>query len=186
MKTLIVMAVSFVCLLVSTAVRAEEPGRMLFPKDSVGGYIEYEFSPSTNERDLNRCPPNAGQIAGPNTPCAAFSKWALSGYFEMQPFGQKLGPIKNVFFFVEPHTYFGRNLPQVRYTLSMDPILLERSIGVGFKLPKDFELRLWQHRNYWLGHYGQYLGSVDLGRNGPYGLYSALSVRWYYGTWRHH
>jgi len=42
-------------------------------------------------------------------------------------------------------------------------------------------LRCWQHQNRWLGRNAKYLGPADMGLNGPYGLYSAVSVRWYFG-----
>jgi hypothetical protein len=90
-------------------------------------------------------------------------------------------PLQRLYFFFEPRSYFGKNVPQYHYSGSADPILFERSIGLAIELPKDFELRWWQHRNDWLGHYGNYLGPADLGKNGPYGLYSAVSVRWYFG-----
>jgi hypothetical protein len=157
--------------------------RTFFPKNFIRGYAEFEIDPPHNERDFGRCLSSTGSYGGAAAACAAFGRYALGGYLEIQPFGRKLGPIplQRLFFFLEPNGYFGRNVPQLRYTASADPILLERSIGVGIELPKDFELRWWQHRSHWLGNYGGYLGPADLGKNGPYGLYSAVSVRWYFG-----
>jgi len=49
----------------------------------------------------------------------------------------------------------------------MEPMLYERSIGIGFQLPRNFELRATQHQVDYLGRYDRLLGSADLGTNGP-------------------
>ena len=157
--------------------------RTFLPKNFIRGFAEFEIDPPHNERDFGRCSSGTGAYGGANAVCAAFGRYVLGGYVEFQPFARKLGPIplQRLYIFFEPRTYFGKNVPQYHYSGSADPILFERSIGVAIELPKDFELRWWQHRNHWLGHYGNYLGPADLGKNGPYGLYSAVSVRWYFG-----
>jgi len=160
-------------------------GRYFFPKNFVRGFVESEMDPPHNERDLGRCVAAAGAYGGVNAPCAAFGRYALGGYLEFRPFARKVGPVPlhRLSFFFEPRSYFGRNVPQYRYSGSADIFLYERSIGLALGLPKDFELRWWQHQNYWLGRYGNYLGPSDLGKNGPYGLYSGVSVRWYFGEY---
>jgi len=50
------------------------------------------------------------------------------------------------FLFFEPKLSFGRNIPQLTYTASMLPIAYDRSIGIAFQLPKNFELRATQHQ----------------------------------------
>jgi hypothetical protein len=76
---------------------------------------------------------------------------------------------------------FGRNIPQVSYAASMEPIAFDRSVGVGFQLPRNFEVRATQHQVDYLGRYAKSLGPADLRTNGPYGLYATVSVRWYFG-----
>ena len=76
---------------------------------------------------------------------------------------------------------FGRNIPQLTYTASMAPIAFERSVGIGFQLPRNFELRATQHQVDWLGRYRKSVGPADLGKNGPYGLYATFGVRWTFG-----
>src|SRR5205807_9200468 len=67
------------------------------------------------------------------------------------------------------------------YTASMAPIAYDRSIGIGFQLPRNFELRATQHQVDWLGRYGRSLGTADLHTNGAYGLYATFGVRWSFG-----
>ena len=157
--------------------------RTFFPKNFIRGFADLEIDPPHNERDLGRCMATTGQYGGAAAPCAAFGRYALGGYLEFQPFARRVGPIplQRLYFFIEPRGYFGKNVPQYYYSGSAEPILFERSIGLAVELLKDFELRWWQHQNRWLGRNSQNLGPADLGANGPYGLYSAVSVRWYFG-----
>jgi hypothetical protein len=97
----------------------------------------------------------------------------------MQPLGRT--PARHFFFFFEPKFSFGRNIPRLRYAPSMEPIAYDRSVGIGFELPRNFELRLTQHQVDYLGRYAKILGTADLRTNGPYGLYSTFSVRWSFG-----
>jgi hypothetical protein len=159
--------------------------RTFFPKNFIRGFTEFEVDPSHNERDLGRCTADTGAYGGAAAPCAAFGRYTLGGYVEFQPFARKVGPfpLQRLYLFFEPRGYFGKNVPQYYYSGSAEPILYERSIGVAIELPKDFELRWWQHQNKWLGRNANYLGPADLGANGPYGLYSAVSVRWYFGDY---
>jgi len=111
--------------------------------------------------------------------CTAYGRYLWSGYVEFQPIGRT--PARHFFLFFEPKFTFGRNIPQLSYTASMLPMAFERSVGVGFKLPKNFELRVTQHQVDWLGRYGKSLGPADLHTNGPYGLYATVGVRWSFG-----
>jgi hypothetical protein len=90
--------------------------------------------------------------------------------------------------FFTPTFSFGNNVPQFKYTASMAGIALERSVGFGIELPKNFEFRVTQHQVDWLGKYNNNLNnscaaacSVDLGTSGPYGLYTTIGARWYFG-----
>jgi len=98
---------------------------------------------------------------------------------ELQPIGRTVA--RHFFLFFEPKFSFGRNIPQVSYTASMLPMAYERSVGVGFQLPKNFALRVTQHQVDWLGRYSNSLGTADLHTNGPYGLYATVGVRWSFG-----
>ena len=162
---------------------ASNGARLVFPKRFLRGYAEGEVSPSHYERDLGRCLAIDGQPQPADSECAAYSRYAAGGYVEFQPFGRKLGPVPvhRLFFFVGPRVYFGRNVPESRYSASLEPIVLERELGVGLALTRRVDLRSWLHRNYWFGRYRGSLGPLDMGPNGPYGLYAAVSLRWYFG-----
>ena len=155
-----------------------------FPRNWVRGYMDFAVAPSHNEPDLGRCafpqPVNAG---GSASGCTAYARYLFSGYLELQPLGRTLA--RHFFFFIEPKLSFGRNIPQVRYAASMEPIAWDRCLGLGFQLPRNFELRTTQHRVDYLGRYGRPLGPADLHTTGPYGLYTTISVRWSFGGYGH-
>src|SRR5713226_10716041 len=154
--------------------------RTWFPHNWVRGYTNFEVAPSHNEPDLGRCMfPQPASAGGSASTCTAYARYMLSGYLELQPFGRT--PARHIFFFFEPRISFGRNIPQLTYASSMEPIAYDRSIGVGFQLPRNFELRATQHQVDYLGRYGRPLGTADLRTTGPYGLYSTFSVRWSFG-----
>lgn len=158
---------------------AEQP-RTFFPHNWIRGYTDFEVAPSHNEPDLGRCAyPQPASAGGTASLCTAYARYLFSGYVELQPFGRT--PARHLYFFFEPKFSFGNNLPQQVYTASMAPIAYERSIGVGFQLPKNFELRATQHQVDWLGRYNKPLGPADLATNGPYGLYATFGVRWTFG-----
>ena len=46
---------------------------------------------------------------------------------------------------------------------------------------KISRLRVEQHQVDWLGKYKNNVGLADLGTSGPYGLYSTIGARWYFG-----
>ncbi len=157
------------------------PERILFPKNFVRGYVDFSFAPYHNEPDLGRCAGASHKHGGASSRCTAFARYVWSGYVELRPVGR--GYLRHVFLFVEPKFFLGENVPQFRYTGSAAPMAFERSVGFGVELPKNFEFRATQHEVHWLGRYSHYLGSADLGTDGPYGLYATVGVRWYFGGW---
>ena len=164
----------------SSAPASASTERTFFPHNWIRGYTDFSVAPSHNEPDLGRCMfPQPASAGGAASLCTAYARYLFSGYLELQPFGRT--PARHLFFFFEPKFSFGSNLPQISYTASMAPMAYERAIGVGFKLPKNFELRATQHQVDWLGRYSKALGSADLHTNGPYGLYATFGVRWSFG-----
>lgn len=154
--------------------------RTFFPRNWIRGFSNFEVAPSHNEPDLGRCMfPQPASAGGTASPCAAYARYLMSGYLEVQPFGRT--PARHLFFFFEPRFSFGRNLPQVTYSSSISPIAYERAVGAGFELPRNFELRVTQHQVDWLGKYSGTVGTADLHTNGPYGLYTTVGVRWSFG-----
>lgn len=151
-----------------------------FPKNWIRGFTDFAVAPSHNEPDLGRCIfPQPASAGGANSQCTAYGRYLLSGYLEIQPLGRT--PARHLFLFFEPKFVFGRNIPQVSYTASMEPMAYDRSVGVGFALPRNFQLRVTQHQVDYLGRYGGSLGPADLHTNGPYGLYATVGVRWTFG-----
>src|SRR5262249_15591788 len=121
---------------------------------------------------------------GINPNCNAFARYLASGYLEVQPFGKTI--VRHAFFFFTPTFSFGNNLPQESYTGSIAPIAFERSIGLGIDLPKNFEFRITQHNVLWLAKYGSSLAPNDVRLPpGPYGLYTTIGARWYFGGYGH-
>jgi len=158
--------------------------RTFFPHNWVRGYSDFEVAPSHNEPDLGRCMfPQPASAGGTASTCTAYARYLFSGYIEIQPLGRT--PARHFFLFFEPKFSFGRNIPQLTYTASMVPIAFDRSIGIGFQLPRNFELRATQHQVDWLGRYSRSLGTADLRTNGPNGLYATFGVRWSFGGYGH-
>lgn len=162
-------------------------GRMFFPHNWIRGYADFSVAPSHNEPDLGRCSPSGTLIAsagGASSPCNAYARYLLGGYLEIQPFGKTIA--RHLFVFFTPTFSFGNNVPQFKYTASMDGIAYERSVGIGFELPKNFEIRVTQHQVDWLGKYTSKnldptVSGLDLGTSGPYGLYATIGARYYFG-----
>ncbi len=151
-----------------------------FPHNWIRGYTDFAVAPSHNEPDLGRCMfPQPVTAGGTTSTCTAYARYLFSGYIELQPLGRTTA--RHFFMFFEPRFSFGRNIPQTTYAASMEPIAYDRSIGIGFQLPRNFELRATQHQVDYLGRYGRPLGPADLRTTGPYGLYSTFSVRWSFG-----
>lgn len=156
------------------------PSSYFFPRNWIRGYTDFAVAPSHNEPDLGRCMfPQPTTAGGTASQCTAYARYMFSGYLEVQPLART--PLRHLFFFFEPRFSFGRNIPQVSYEESMEPIAYDRCIGAAFELPRNLELRLTQHQVDYLGRYGNSLGPADLRTTGPYGLYTTVSVRWSFG-----
>lgn len=155
-----------------------------FPRNWVRGYTDFEVAPSHNEPDLGRCAfPQPASSGGMASACTAYARYLFSGYIEFQPLNRTFA--KHIFFFFEPKFSFGKNIPQVSYLASMEPIAFERCVGIAIELPKNLNLRITQHQVDYLGRYSNTLGPADLRTNGPYGLYSTVGVRWTFGGYGH-
>lgn len=156
------------------------PSSYFFPRNWIRGYTDFAVAPSHNEPDLGRCmfpqPANAGGTA---SQCTAYARYLFSGYLEVQPLART--PFRHLFLFFEPRFSFGRNIPQLSYQASMEPMAYDRAVGAAFELPRNFQLRVTQHQVDYLGRYGASLGPADLHTTGPYGLYTTVSVRWTFG-----
>lgn len=153
--------------------------RLFLPRNFLRGYLDFQVAPPHNEVDLGLCTPGGETAPGADRPCSGFARFVWSGYFEFQPIGR--GLLSRGFLFVEPKLFGGDNIPQQSYTSSGALILFERSIGVGMELPRQFELRMTQHQTRLMGRYGQLPSPVTGRRDGPYGLYATVGVRWYFG-----
>jgi len=157
-------------------------GRLFLPHNWLRGFVDFEVAPSHNEPDLGRCSPMLPAVlsaGGAGSNCNAYARYMLGGYLEIQPFGRTFA--RHAFLFLTPNFSFGNNVPQFKYTTSMNAIAFERAVGVGLELPKNFEVRLTQHQVDWLGKYKNNVGPADLGTSGPYGLYTTIGARWYFG-----
>jgi hypothetical protein len=164
-----------------TTTRRQE--RMFFPSDTLWGYAQFDVAPPHNEIDPNICASNAGNFGGANAPCNAFARYMLSGVLEVRPFGR--GQFRRFMRFGEPRFQFGKNVPQNLYTGSFDAIGVERSWGAAIYLGKGFEARVTQHFLFdRFGARDRYLGTADLGPNGPWGRYNTIGVRKYFGSRR--
>ncbi|HVA72660.1 MAG TPA: hypothetical protein VNF02_06060 [Candidatus Limnocylindrales bacterium] len=153
------------------------PGRLLFPKDFLRGYGDFEIAPPHNEPDLGRC-------NQPQPTCSAFARYIMGGYLEFQPFART--PLKHIYLFFQPNFYFGDNIPQVKYTYSMAPLAFERTMGAAIQLPKHFELRITNHGVTSFSPFDKSLGVFDSGPNKePLGIYNTIGVRWYFGGYGH-
>lgn len=160
----------------------ETQERLFLPHDFLRGYLDFQVAPPHNEVDLGLCPASSGAPGSQTPNCAAFARYAWSGYIEVQPIGR--GPLSRGFLFIEPKLFGGENLPQVSYTASPSLILFERSIGVGVELVKRIQLRVTQHEVKMLGRYGK-PGISNIRTDGPYGLHATVGVRWYFGGYGH-
>ncbi len=162
-------------------------GKTFFPHNWLRGYVDFDVAPPHNEPDLGRCSPVHSVIVaagGASSNCNAYARYLLGGYLEVQPFGKTIA--RHLFVFFTPTFSFGNNVPQFKYTASMAGIAYERSVGFGFELPKNFEIRVTQHQVDWLGKYNSKnvdpsVFGLDLGTSGPYGLYATIGARWYFG-----
>jgi hypothetical protein len=152
-------------------------GRLLFGKNFLRGYGDFELAPPHNEPDLGRC-------NQPQPTCSAFARYIIGGYIEFQPFART--PLKHAYFFFQPNFFFGNNIPQVKYTYSMAPLAWERTMGLAIQLPKHFELRVTNHGVTSFSPFDQSLGAFDSGPNKePLGIYNTIGIRWYFGGYDH-
>ncbi|MHB8524882.1 MAG: hypothetical protein ACYDD2_01820 [Candidatus Acidiferrales bacterium] len=153
------------------------PGPLLFGKNFLRGYGDFEIAPPHNEPDLGRC-------NQPQPTCTAFARYIMGGYIEFQPFART--PLKHAYFFFQPNFFFGNNIPQVKYTYSMAPLAFERTMGLAIQLPKHFELRVTNHGVDSFSPFDKSLGTFDSGPNKePLGIYNTIGVRWYFGGYDH-
>lgn len=166
--------------LVQQASKNEAP--RFFPRNFVRGYVDFEVAPPHNEIDTGLCALAINNFDFETHPtCTAYARYVWSGYLELQPIGR--GPLRHMFFFVEPKFYGGENLPQKSYTASGSLILWERSVGIGVELPQGFEVRFKNHQVNLLGRYTEPGGTYTLRTDGPYGQYTTVGVRWNFGGW---
>lgn len=155
--------------------------RLLVPRDFVRGYIDFQVAPPHNEFDMGLCVTTKGDSNAHTPGCSAYARYMWTGYVELQPVGR--GPLRRVFLFAEPRIFAGDNVPQTRYSASAGLILWEHNVGVGIELPKRFELRALSHGVHRLGRYAGPNGALNLKADGPYGQYSTVGVRWYFGNY---
>jgi hypothetical protein len=152
-------------------------GRLLFGKNFIRGYTDFELAPPHNEPDLGRC-------NQPQPSCTAFARYIIGGYLEIQPFART--PLRHAYLFYEPRFFFGDNIPQVKYTYSMAPLAYEKTLGLAIALPKHFELRLTNHGVTSFPPFNVSLGPYDSGPDKePLGTYNTVGVRWYFGGYDH-
>lgn len=154
-----------------------DSGPLLFGKGFLRGYGDFELAPPHNEPDLGRC-------NQPQPTCSAFARYIAAGYVEFQPFART--PLRHAYFFFEPRFFFGKTIPQVEYTYSMQPLAWERTMGLAIALPKHFELRVTNHGVTSFSPFDKSLGVFDSGPNKePLGIYNTVGVRWYFGGYDH-
>ncbi len=161
----------------------ETQERFFFPHDTFWGWGQFDLAPPHNEIDPNLCSGNVAANGGLNDQCSLFARYMLSGMLEARPFGR--GPLRRLMIFGAPTFLFGKTLPHTLYTWSPDAIGIEHSWGAGIFIAKGFEFRLTQHFLFdRLGARSKYLGSGDLGENGPWGRYFTVGVHKSFGTRR--
>jgi hypothetical protein len=166
----------------ATGVSAGEE-RFFLPHDTFWGWAQFDLAPPHNEIDPNLCSGNVAANGGLNDQCSLFARYMLSGVLEARPFGR--GPLRRLMIFGAPTFLFGKTLPKTLYTWSPDAIGIEHSWGAGIFIAKGFEFRLTQHFLFdRLGARSKYLGSADLGENGPWGRYFTVGVHKSFGTRR--
>ena len=176
------LALLLACTALAQSSPAVDSGRLFLPKNFIWGYGQFDVAPPHNEPDPNLCAANAGslQYGGRNAPCTMFARYMLWGYVEVRPFART--PMKRLMLFGEPRFLFGKNLPQTLYTWSMQGMGWERSWGAGIDVGHGFEARVTQHYLFQrFGSRDRNLGPADLGVNGPWGRYTVIGVRKYFG-----
>ena len=156
--------------------------RFLFPRNFARGYVDFQVAPPHNEVDLGLCQVDSGSPTY-RADCNAYARYEFSGYLEIQPFGR--GQLRRLFMITEPKFFTGNNLPQQRYTFSSAPILAELSLGAGIALTDRAEIRIVTHKAHLMGRYADYHSPVTLAPDGPYGSFTTVGVRYYFGNFGH-
>lgn len=154
--------------------------RFLFPRNFARGFVDFQLAPPHNEMDLGLCQIEASSPAY-RADCTGYARYVWSGYLEVQPFGR--GPLRRLFLITEPKFFGGSNLPQHRYTFSAAPILMEMSMGAGVALSERAEFRAITHKTHLVGRYAGPHTPVSLTGDGPYGSYTTIGVRYYFGNY---
>ena len=154
--------------------------RLWFPKGNwIYGYAEFDIAPPHNEPDPNFCAADAGNYGGVNSACNLFARYLIPGQVTVRPFGRTV--LRRAKFFWNPTFVFGNNVPQYKYTWSMDGIGLENQWGVDVYLGKRFDFRFTQQFLF-ERFSSRDLGPAYLGPNGPWGRFVTLGVRKYFGN----
>jgi hypothetical protein len=178
--------VLFICILFAacTQTKAQVGASTELRQSFMRGYIQFDVAPPHNEIDSNLClgPPTIDLAK--NAGCTAFARYMAGGHVEAYPFYRTHFLHANkVYLFGDPNFLFGDNLPQQKYTWSPAAIGWERSWGIAVNLPKGVEIRFTQHLLF--GEFRGYAKSpAYLGPNGPWGRYTIVGVRKYFG-YRH-
>ena len=154
--------------------------RWWLPKGNwIYGWAEFDIAPPHNEPDPNLCAANSGDFGGANATCNAFARYMIPAEATLRPFGKTA--LRRIKIFYNGTFIFGNNVPQFKYTWSMDGIGWEKSWGADIYLGRRFDLRLTQH--FLLQRFGSRpLGPGYLGPNGPWGRYFMVGVRKYFGN----
>jgi len=110
--------------------------------------------------------------------CTAYGRYLWSGYVEFQPIGRT--PVVISSCSLNQSLLLEGNIPQPQLHGFHVTDSFERSVGVGFKLPKNFELRVTHIK--WIGSgVQQVAGPGGPPHQRPYGLYATVGVRWSFG-----
>lgn len=145
------------------------------------GYGDFSLAPPHNEPDPGIC----GTTSPTGTiPCTAFARYVAYGHIEIRPFinwPKVLGvQLNSVYLFSDASLLLGNNVPKQNYTWSADAIGLDKSWGLVIALPRGFEVRVTQHPPF--SAYQRYNQSSGyIGPNGPWGRFSTVGVRKYFG-----
>ncbi|MGO9241830.1 MAG: hypothetical protein ACLQBJ_13570 [Bryobacteraceae bacterium] len=152
--------------------------RLLLPHDFARGYVDFQMAPPHDEMDMGVClvDPSAPEF---HSACTGYARYEFSAYLEVQPFGRT--PLRRLFLIVEPKFFAGDNFPQQHYTYSAAPILTELTLGGGFAFAKRAEFRAITHKVYMMGKYAGPNSVVSWTSDGPYGSYSTVGVRYFFG-----
>lgn len=154
--------------------------RWWFPQGNwIYGFAQFDIAPPHNEPDPNFCAANAGDYGGANSQCNLFARYLIWGQVTVRPFGKTA--LRRIKIFWNPTFVFGNNVPQFKYTWSMQGIGWERQWGGDIYLGRRFDLRLTQ-QNLFERFSSRPLGPAYLGPNGPWGRFFTIGVRKSFGN----